>query len=123
MKREDLFVTVAIAAGVALSPPLVRAQGFNPPEARVWSAAQAGPAQLRGFVQRTRMVYALDYGDYANPVRDAHDAGVSAEFGLYDAAASGPGEGTGEGSTMLSTGTEAARDAFREQLARDMKFE
>lgn len=65
MDYEELFLTAAIAASVALGAPPARAAESPGLELRVREIAECGPDALRQFVHRTRMIYALDFRDYA----------------------------------------------------------
>jgi hypothetical protein len=66
MKRTTLrYAAAAIAAGAVLAAPLAQAQAVpNTPENRAAEAAKKGPAELRRFIQRTRAVYGLYFGDF-----------------------------------------------------------
>lgn len=123
MKREELFVTVAIAAGVALSSPAVNATGFNSPEARAYEAAQQGPDQLRHFINRTRMVYALNFNDYYRPAENVPDADISADSAGYAAPAPSEGEAAPQDAQAISPQRQKELDAFREQLYRDLQHD
>jgi hypothetical protein len=75
MDHERLFLTAAIAASVALGTPMVNAADpFPGLDARVQAIAEQGPQALRQFIFRTRMIYALDFYDYAPGARDEPDA-------------------------------------------------
>ena len=64
MTRSKLIAAAALA-GFVFSVPVVNAQESpNTPEKRAIEAAKQGPDQLRRFVNRTRMVYALNFTDY-----------------------------------------------------------
>ena len=64
MNRSKLVCAAALA-GFVLSVPVVSAQETpNTPEKRATEAAKQGPDQLRRFVNRTRMVYGLNFNDY-----------------------------------------------------------
>ena len=54
----------AVAAGFALAPAAYAQEVPNTPEHRAQEAAKKGPAELRRFVQRTRMIYGLNFNDY-----------------------------------------------------------
>lgn len=122
MKREDLFVTAAIAASVALSSPVVNANGVNSPEARAWTAAQQSPEQLRSFIGRTRMIYALNYSDYSGAGNRAPESDITAEFTGYSAPASSEGAAPRDAQAP-SAKRQKELDEFQEQLNRDMKYE
>ena len=66
MDQELMFLTAAIAASVALGAPAVKAADLPTPlDARVHAIAEQGPEALRRFISRTRMIYGLDFHDYA----------------------------------------------------------
>jgi len=79
MRHQELFRTEAIAASVALSAPVVNAEQIESPDVRALAAAQECPAALRHFVDRTRMIYALNYSDYFNPGEQVPDGDITAE--------------------------------------------
>lgn len=66
MNRTTLrYAAAAIAAGAVLAAPLAQAQAVpNTPEQRALEAAKKGPAELRRFIQRTRMIYGLHFNDF-----------------------------------------------------------
>ena len=56
---------LGIAAALMFSIPVAHAQvAPNSPEARAQEAAKQGPDQLRRFVNRTRMIYALNFNEF-----------------------------------------------------------
>jgi hypothetical protein len=120
MKREELFLTAAIAAAVALASPVVNANGVNSPEARAWAAAQQGPDHLRHFIHRTRAIYALNYSDYFKPGDNVPSADITAESDGYAAA---PSEDVAEDGLVPSAKRLKELEEFQEQLNRDMKYE
>lgn len=119
MKRDEFLFTAAVAAAVALSAPVVNAESLTSPEARAWAAAEQSPDALRHFVQRTRMIYALNYSDYFKPEERVPDA---------DIAIGSDGHSAGAAAVETSERDAAARrekelDELREQIYRDMKYE
>ena len=70
MTRSKLHVAIAaLAAGLAVAP-IAQAQDVpNTPEQRAQEAAKKGPAELRRFIHRTRMVYGLSYEDVARSLQ------------------------------------------------------
>jgi len=65
MNRTFRFAAAALAAGIVLAPVAQAAQsGPNTGEQRAIEAAKKGPAELRRFVQRTRMIYGLTYEQF-----------------------------------------------------------
>lgn len=121
MKHPELFLTAAIAASVALSAPMVNAEQINSPDARALAAAQESPAALRHFVDRTRMIYALNYNDYFKPGEQVPDADITAETDGY---ASTTGESS-EGEAAPDSGAPSAArqkelDQFRDQIHREI---
>ena len=52
------------AAAVAVLAVNVPAYAENSPQERAAQAAQKGPEALRRFIERTRMIYALNFSDY-----------------------------------------------------------
>jgi hypothetical protein len=103
------FAATACAGVTALTPndddgnPMPGSQEFVTPEDRAREAAAEGPRALRGFVQRTRMIYALNIQDFAT----AHD-GSERSARVARAAAD----------DALRAQKELAE--FREQIYRDM---
>jgi hypothetical protein len=120
MKREELFVTVAIAAGVALASPVVSANGVNSPEQRAWAAAQQGPDQLRHFVDRTRAIYGLNYSDYFKPGDNVPESDIAAEPDGYAVPSEGAEVPLGD---APSAKRQKELDQDREQLNRDMQHD
>lgn len=123
MKREELLFTAAIAAAVALSAPVVNAESISSPEARAWAAAEQGPAALRHFVQRTRMIYALNYSDYFKPEERVPDADVVIDNDGYSASAPAAVETSEPDAAAPSARRQKELEQEREQLFRDMKYE
>jgi len=78
MSRFDVRKMQLLSAGVALAAASLLSAHAEyrcdaPPssaDARACAATQ-GPVQLRRFVERTRMIYGLYYGDYKRPESDA----------------------------------------------------
>jgi len=64
MQRTFRFAAAALAAGIVLTP-LAQADP-NTGEQRAVEAAKKGPAELRRFIQRTRMIYGLTYEQFRN---------------------------------------------------------
>jgi hypothetical protein len=114
MKHEELLVTIAIAAGVAFSAPVVSAQSTKSPEARALAAAEQSPDALRHFVDRTRMIYALNYNDYHVTGERVPDADIASQTDGYSEAASAPAEADQSRKDL---------EEAREQLDRDMQRE
>ncbi len=77
----------------------------NPPRSaidlRACAAASEGPAQLRRLVERTRMIYGLDFFDFAN----------DATFAAWDAASR-----RAEGARSVPTRAAAAEDTRDQAL-------
>lgn len=122
MKHQELFLTAAIAASVALSAPMVNAGQASSPDARALAAAQDGPAALRHFVDRTRMIYALNYSDYSPAAGQDADADIDADTD-GDAAAGPPSEGNAAPDSNAQAPSAARQkelDEAREQLYRYM---
>jgi hypothetical protein len=63
MNRTLRFAAAAVAAGFILAP-VAQASGPNTGEQRAAEAAKKGPAELRRFIQRTRMIYGLTYEQF-----------------------------------------------------------
>lgn len=121
MNHQELFLTAAIAASVALSAPMVNAGQINSPDARALAAAQESPAALRHFVDRTRMIYALNYSDYFKPGEQVPDADITAETGgdAFAAGESTEGEAAPD-SEAASAARQKELDAFRDQIHREI---
>jgi hypothetical protein len=115
MKRDELVFTAAIFAAVALSAPVVSAESLASPEARAWAAAEQSPDALRHFVQRTRMIYALNYSDYFKPGERVPDADIAIETDGYSSSAAAAADAAARQEKEL--------DELREQIYRDMKYE
>jgi hypothetical protein len=119
MNHQELFITAAIAASVALSAPLVNAGQYNSPDARALAAAQEGPTALRHFVDRTRMIYALNFGDFYKPGDEPADADGSADDSADDDGQSTQGEAP-ESPAAAAERHRKELEEFREQIYRDM---
>jgi hypothetical protein len=66
MNRSKLrFAAAAMAASFALVPVAQAQSAPNTGEQLAVQAAKKGPAELRRFIERTRMVYGLSYRDFA----------------------------------------------------------
>ncbi|MGZ5080026.1 MAG: hypothetical protein ACXWHZ_11165 [Usitatibacter sp.] len=120
MKHQELFLTAAIAASVALSAPMVNAGQANSPDARALAAAQEGPTALRHFVDRTRMIYALNYSDYSPAAGQDTDIDADSDG---DAAAGPSFDGVAAPDSNAQAPSAARQkdlDEAREQLYRDM---
>ncbi|QJR09085.1 hypothetical protein DSM104443_00121 [Usitatibacter rugosus] len=63
MNRTMRFAAAAVAAGFILAP-VAQASEPNTGEQRAVEAAKKGPAELRRFIQRTRMIYGLSYEQF-----------------------------------------------------------
>jgi hypothetical protein len=61
MIRKSIAIAVAAAALAASSVPAYAAPSVHE---RAVEAAQKGPEALRRFIERTRMIYALNFNDY-----------------------------------------------------------
>ena len=91
MKYEQMFFTAAIAASVAFATPPAHARmGQDGFDARVRAVAQQGPDALRRYVWRTRMIYSLDFADYA--LAEWDEPGIDEADGVW---AGVPGDDTG----------------------------
>lgn len=106
------FAATACAGVTALTPndddgnPMPGSQEFVTPEDRAREAAAEGPRALRGFVQRTRMIYALNIQDFAT-AHDGSERSARAARAVRAAA-----------DDALRAQKELAE--FREQIYRDM---
>ena len=66
--NRKLIAIAAVATIPFLSIPIAQAQyAPNSPEKRAEEAAKQGAEQLRRFVHRTRMIYALNFYDFYKP--------------------------------------------------------
>ena len=73
MSRFEAKTLCILGAGVVLAvAPLLSAHAAGRcdapqvgPDARACAYAMQGPAELRRFIERTRMIYGLSYWDYA----------------------------------------------------------
>ena len=63
MNRTFRLAAAAAAAGIVLAP-MAQATEPNTGEQRAAEAAKKGPAELRRFIQRTRMIYGLAYEQF-----------------------------------------------------------
>jgi hypothetical protein len=99
MNRNTLVIAAAIAVNFAIAAP---AHAVSP-EDRAREAASEGPQALRSFVQRTRMIYALNIQDFAT-VRDE---------------ATEPSESEPQAANDEELRAEKALAEFREQIDRD----
>ena len=112
MNRKLLAAAAAVLA--TLAAPAVNAESFASVNARAFEAAERGADALRSFVNRTRMVHALSYADYAGAIPNPDVAGFGAETAGYDlapAAEADPAAG------------QRAADELREQILRDLAHE
>jgi hypothetical protein len=67
MNRPKLVLAAALA-GCALAAPVAHAADTpKTPQKLAMEAARQGPAALRQFVNRTRMVYGLSFYDFYKP--------------------------------------------------------
>lgn len=103
MNRNILVIAAAIAVNFAIAAPA----GAVTPEDRAREAAAESPQALRSFVQRTRMIYALNIQDFTT-VRDE---------------ATEPSEATPQGASDDALGVDKEYAEFREQIYRDMQHE
>ena len=116
MKHVSSMLAAAIAAAGLLAAPAVHADGYSSVHARAFAAAEQGPEALRQFIQRTRMIHALNYADYADAIRSGPVPNAEVVSGV-DA---------GDGVAQPEAGPEASQRAaeeLREQIYRDMLFE
>jgi hypothetical protein len=102
MNRNILVIAAAIAVNFAIAAPA----GAVTPEDRAREAASESPQALRSFVQRTRMIYALNIQDFTT-VRDE---------------ATEPSESS-QAVSEYTPRTEKELAEFREQIYRDMQHE
>ena len=124
MKHQELFLTAAIAASVALSAPVVNAGQVNSAEARAFEAAQESPSALRHFVHRTRMIYALNFRDYYTPGAEGPDADITTEAdGYASSGQSTEAEAAPQSGAVPSAKRQKELEEFREQIYRDMQHE
>lgn len=118
MNRELIHAAIAVAA---LAAPAAQAETFNSAlHARAFEAAQGGADSLRTFVNRTRMIYGLNYADYARaiPPASAELASGSGDLGfdlmpVVDEA----------NAPLPTTPEQRAADELREQILRDLSHE
>jgi LmbE family N-acetylglucosaminyl deacetylase len=120
MHRNTLIIAAALAFNLSAGAPFANAS----PEDRARAYAQEGPAALRHFVVRTRMIYALNIADYS-PVQEDNNSYVTVQD---DAAAPSATQAPGETARPSAQETEQARRdkelaEFREQIYRDMLHE
>jgi hypothetical protein len=99
MNRNTLVIAAAIAVNFAIAAPA----GAVTPEDRAREAASESPQALRSFVQRTRMIYALNFQDYSSARDEATE----------------PSETT-NGAAEEALRAEKELAEFREQIYRDM---
>jgi hypothetical protein len=93
MTHDQLFITAALGAMLAFGTPAVHADYLPPSvEARLQSAADHGPDQLRQFVWRTRAIYALRMEDVADRLGREERRDYSEFAGIDADAADGGGE-------------------------------
>ena len=102
MTRTLLAASAAIAMSLAVSLPASAAS----PEDRAREAADESPQALRTFVQRTRMIYALNIQDFATARDEATEP--------TEAALSGADE---------ADRAQRESEELREQIYRDMLHE
>lgn len=67
MDRPKLVVAAALAGFVLSISVAHAAEAPRTPEKLAMEAAKQGPAALRQFVNRTRMVYGLSFNDFYKP--------------------------------------------------------
>jgi hypothetical protein len=103
MNRNIIVIAAAIAVNFAIAAPA----GAVSPEERAQEAASESPQALRSFVQRTRMIYALNIQDFTT-VRDE---------------ATVPSEASPRAAGDDTLRTEKELSEFREQIYRDMQHE
>jgi hypothetical protein len=103
MNRNILVIAAAIAVNFAISAPA----GATPADERAREAAAESPQALRSFVQRTRMIYALNIQDFATASDEA----------------SIPTEATPLPAFEKIDGKQKELADFREQIYRDMLHE
>ena len=121
MNRELFLAAGALAALATLVPPTVQAETFNSAlHARAFEAAERGPDALRSFVSRTRMIYGLNYLDYARAIPASNAELVSADvdpgFDLLPV----PAEAN---AALPKSPEQRAVDELREQILRDLSHE
>lgn len=102
MNRNILVLAAAVAVNFAIAAPALASSS----EDRAREAASESPEALRSFVQRTRMIYALNIQDFTT-VRDE---------------ATEPSEAT-NGAADEAQRAEKEYAEFREQLYRDMQHD
>jgi excinuclease UvrABC helicase subunit UvrB len=61
------LITIVTAVGLVLTIPAHAQEAANTAEARAREAARQGPTELRRFIHRTRMIYALYFYDFYQP--------------------------------------------------------
>lgn len=103
MNRNILVIAAAIAVNFAIAAPA----GAVTPEDRAREAASESPQALRSFVQRTRMIYALNIQDFTT-VRDE---------------ATEPSESSPQAAGDETLRNEKDLAELREQIYRDMQHE
>ena len=61
------MICIAAASAATLSMAVIPAEAAGVGERRAAEAAAQGPEALRRFIQRTRMIYGLDYQAFRKP--------------------------------------------------------
>jgi hypothetical protein len=117
MNSKTLIIAAAIAFNCASAASFANAT----PEERARAAAQESPDALRQFVQRTRMIYALDINDFTNVRDDATEPSAPAEPAAWPEPAQAPAPAVAPDPDQQKREQELA--AFREQIYRDMLHE
>ena len=116
MNHEQLLLAAAVGASLILGAPSVQADYLTPSvEARLQAAADHGPNELRQFVWRTRMIYALRLEDVSGRLGTAVD---EAEW-LATADEGEVGEPAGDRAAAPSPDGDAFRREFFRNDARD----
>ena len=119
MNRDLTRAAAALAALAALASPAVHAEGFTARlHARAFEAAERGPDSLRTFIQRTRMIHALNYADYRGAVPNADVVSPAADPG-YDLLPFAEERDA----PRLASAQQRAADELREQILRDLSHE
>ncbi len=117
MNSKTLIIAAAIALNCATAASLANASA----EERAFAAAQESPDALRHFVQRTRMIYALDINDFTNVKDEATEPSAPSE------PASSPEPVETSAPAVAPEADQQKREqelaAFREQIYRDMLHE
>ena len=120
MNRDLIHAAAALAALVALAAPAAHAEGGFTANlnARAFEAAQQGPASLRSFISRTRMIHGLNYADYERALPNADIINTYAETAGYDLQPAPEAPAPDERSPE-----QRAADELREQILRDLSHE